>query len=334
MRELKERTPEFSAAYQLCVARHSRADGVRPTTAPCAQCAAYIVAGVDAAPAQTGEPVAWGVTQTITGDDGNCLEACLATIFALPLEDVPRFRDESWWEQILAFLRERGLSCRSTMQPPQGLSVAVGESPRRSVKHAVVAINGFLAFDPHPDRTFFRPASDVSFLEFVPLPAPTEEGTPHDWEKVIRDTETYKQRLARDEYIANFGDQAKGIDRVVLPLGDPDAIKRLLRDLVAWGFGMGQAEPESAEALSWHERATVATEKLNAHIAALRAPAPVPEVREEDVAELANWVGNQVESCEAEIARTDSNKYTPEDEDDAEGVPELEISLAAPSTEN
>ena len=90
-------------------------------------------------------------------------------------------------------------------------------------------------------------------------------------EKVLRDTETYRAMLAQDRYPANFREQAKGVEGVVLPLGSTEAVTRLLRDLVAWGFGMGQAQPESSELLSWHERADATTAKLREHFAASQA---------------------------------------------------------------
>ena len=92
-------------------------------------------------------------------------------------------------------------------------------------------------------------------------------------EKVLRDTETYKAMLAQDRYPANFGEQAKGVEGVVLPLGSTEAVTRLLRDLMAWSFGMGQAQPESSEMLSWHERAEATTAKLREHFAASQGEA-------------------------------------------------------------
>ncbi|MBA4071039.1 MAG: hypothetical protein C0497_04260 [Gemmatimonas sp.] len=99
------------------------------------------------------------------------------------------------------------------------------------------------------------------------------EAVAESLEKVLRDTAKYAAMLARDEYVANFSDKARGVDHVVLPLGNPDAITRLLRDLEAWGFGMGQAAPESSELLSWAERATAARNKLMAHFDALTSDA-------------------------------------------------------------
>jgi hypothetical protein len=107
-------------------------------------------------------------------------------------------------------------------------------------------------------------------LALQPVSVPPEAAS-EAVEKVLRDTETYKAMLAQDRYPANFGEQAKGVEGVVLPLGSTEAVTRLLRDLVAWGFGMGQAQPESSELLSWHERADATTAKLREHFAASQA---------------------------------------------------------------
>jgi hypothetical protein len=107
-------------------------------------------------------------------------------------------------------------------------------------------------------------------LGLRPVSVPPEAAS-EPVEKVLRDTETYRAMLAQDRYPANFREQAKGVEGVVLPLGSTEAVTRLLRDLVAWGFGMGQAQPESSELLSWHERADATTAKLREHFAASQA---------------------------------------------------------------
>jgi hypothetical protein len=70
-------------------------------------------------------------------------------------------------------------------------------------------------------------------------------------------------------YPANFGEIARGIDEVVLPLGSVAAIQRLARDLVAFGFGMGQSTPYSSESLGWFDKAEDAKKALMENVRAL-----------------------------------------------------------------
>lgn len=72
-----------------------------------------------------------------------------------------------------------------------------------------------------------------------------------------------------ERFIANFGEQAKGITEVVLPLGHPDAIKRLARDLIAFGYGMGESPACSASQLEWFEKAEATRKRMENHVEAL-----------------------------------------------------------------
>jgi hypothetical protein len=133
------------------------------------------------------ESASWGVTQTITGEkDGNCLEAAIATVLGCDISEVPKLVDDIWRDTLTTFFISRGVDWMTVdaANPPRGLSIAVGPSPRRTVRHAVVAINGVLAFDPHPDRTFFGGSPILYFIELTPVAA--LEGAalpPHDWPK-------------------------------------------------------------------------------------------------------------------------------------------------------
>jgi hypothetical protein len=70
-------------------------------------------------------------------------------------------------------------------------------------------------------------------------------------------------------YPANFGEQRAGVVAVVLPMGSPDAIERLTRDVLAFGYGMGEAVPESSAQLDWMEKAEAARTEIRQHVAAL-----------------------------------------------------------------
>ena len=100
------------------------------------------------------------VTQTILADPerkhvhGNCLQAAVASIFGLPLEAVPSFVQFTWWEGALK-LWARGYGVdpqwHEGSEPPQGLALVLGTSPR-GFGHAVVGLAGEILFDPHPSR--------------------------------------------------------------------------------------------------------------------------------------------------------------------------------------
>jgi hypothetical protein len=91
------------------------------------------------------------VVQTRTGADGNCLNACLASILELPLRAVPEFGDD-WAAEVNDFLSKYGLAYRRAPvdgAKPSGYSTIEGVSPRGGL-HACVAYDGELAWDPHP----------------------------------------------------------------------------------------------------------------------------------------------------------------------------------------
>lgn len=101
------------------------------------------------------------VQQTIFGPErGNCLQAAVASLFDLPLDDVPHFIDEGnrWWIALQDWLRPRGLHCvyssASSIEIAQpGYYLMVGKSPRHDQAHVVIAKDGEMVHDPHPDGT-------------------------------------------------------------------------------------------------------------------------------------------------------------------------------------
>ncbi|MFJ8966062.1 hypothetical protein ACIRG5_42400 [Lentzea sp. NPDC102401] len=103
----------------------------------------------------TGQP--GRVTQTITVGDGsglpgNCLQAAVASLLNLDLDDVPHFAlYPDWLERLIGFGAAHGYSV--TYQPltvPVTFGLAFGQSPR-GVFHAVV-LRGAELWDPHPCR--------------------------------------------------------------------------------------------------------------------------------------------------------------------------------------
>lgn len=93
------------------------------------------------------------IRQTKFGDpDGNCLEACIATITGLELDEIPHFLEE-WYLEYEKWLRGRGWliawwNAGAGGDPP-GLAIANGPS-FRGLPHSVVYLDGLLYHDPHP----------------------------------------------------------------------------------------------------------------------------------------------------------------------------------------
>lgn len=100
---------------------------------------------------------------------GNCLQAALASLLDLPLDEVPHFIQDhvnhdgetdhawNWWHCMRKWLRNRGLSITSAgvrAPEPGEYVLATGPSPRgKGIHHAVISCDGLLAHDPHPDGT-------------------------------------------------------------------------------------------------------------------------------------------------------------------------------------
>lgn len=96
---------------------------------------------------------------------GNCFSACMASILEMPLEAVPCFEEEDWIIRWNEWLRPRNLAImicdlpedaeklhryRKTCMP--GYTIPGADSPRGPWKHAFVAFDGELVWDPHPQR--------------------------------------------------------------------------------------------------------------------------------------------------------------------------------------
>ena len=96
---------------------------------------------------------------------GNCLETCLASIFEIPIVDVPSLRHTNWFPTLFNWLNSNNHTFQGTLTPPQiptysiginGYFIVAGNSPRGShIKggHAVIFKNGIMVHDPHPDNT-------------------------------------------------------------------------------------------------------------------------------------------------------------------------------------
>ena len=117
------------------------------------------------------------VQQTSFGkDEGNCFQACLASIFEIDIEAIPFFQDykSSWYDQFsLWLMSEFGLQpidLQITPNPdwiwiPQGYHIINGLSPRGDFHHSVVGKAGQMVHDPHPSGDGLR--TRESFTLFV-----------------------------------------------------------------------------------------------------------------------------------------------------------------------
>ena len=102
------------------------------------------------------------VDQTIIGKDnprGNCLQAAIATVMAIPLNDAfdatdPAVDPEKWHIEIDQWAAQRGWQIRSQRHcPSDEYCIAIGSTVRENGLHTVVFRDGQFWHDPHPDRS-------------------------------------------------------------------------------------------------------------------------------------------------------------------------------------
>ena len=91
--------------------------------------------------------------QTILGDAGDCMSACLATLLGVPTRAVPYLNSPYWRETMVDYLEPMGLHPWVTQRLPAGSGPAIvlGSGPRGR-RHAVVGDGVGLLHDPHPSR--------------------------------------------------------------------------------------------------------------------------------------------------------------------------------------
>lgn len=91
---------------------------------------------------------------------GNCVQAAVASILNVPLDQVPSFlglKAFDFWESLEEFLLSRGYELRliPLAMPVKGLYLASGIT-ERGTHHMVVMEDGVLKHDPHPSRQGLR----------------------------------------------------------------------------------------------------------------------------------------------------------------------------------
>lgn len=104
------------------------------------------------------------IKQTKFGDpDGNCLEACFASLTGIPLDEIPHFLNEGWFRSYSIWLRERGwaLDYRhgGLEVAPDGYAIASGPA-NRGLEHSTIYLNGQLYHDPHPSGDGLESVND------------------------------------------------------------------------------------------------------------------------------------------------------------------------------
>lgn len=129
------------------------------------------------------------VKQTkINDEDGDCFNACLASIMELPLERIPEFQKmgSSWFVPFLEFLHEQRYEYLGTKYGEEkirayrggidGYYIVGGGSPRGfSRGHAVVFKDGEMVHDPHPDSTGLTEIKEAWIIERKKLIPPEGE---------------------------------------------------------------------------------------------------------------------------------------------------------------
>lgn len=113
------------------------------------------------------------IMQNVFGDQGNCLSACIASLFETSIDVVPNFNEgvkegtpqddpESvtlFWAKVDAFLEQNhfgiihftpGIPIIKWLKGMKGYFIVGGKSPR-GYNHAVIYTENGLAHDPHPE---------------------------------------------------------------------------------------------------------------------------------------------------------------------------------------
>lgn len=134
-----------------------------------------------------------GGDSTMPGVHGDCLRACVCSIFELPIRDVPHFvAEDDWYGAFQRWIESRGFMLgsafirfdedeptRLTGHPSDGIYwIADVLSPRLKREdgtpgnHAIVMCAGEVAWDPHPQRELGHLGfTGIGFTFLAPNPA-------------------------------------------------------------------------------------------------------------------------------------------------------------------
>lgn len=129
------------------------------------------------------------VMQTILDPDadgvnrGNCLQAAIASLLELPLDEVPHAvlgTDEAWWPDLQHWSRTTVAMDLVALPPggwtPCGYHLITGRTRGGRLYHATVGCNGQIVHDPHPAGESLRRVGQASledegrlFWMFIPI---------------------------------------------------------------------------------------------------------------------------------------------------------------------
>lgn len=108
------------------------------------------------------------------GKIGNCFQACVASIFELPIEEVPHFVkiwDSRWWLLFSEWLDDYGIEpveITGDRYIPPGHYIASGPTNRGTL-HCCIYHEGMLAHDPHPSKAGLLKVTMVIHLLVVDI---------------------------------------------------------------------------------------------------------------------------------------------------------------------
>lgn len=103
---------------------------------------------------------------------GNCFAACIASVMEFDLSMVPNFcsqGESDWVAACNRWLKQYGLSLLTvvfktgTLLPSGAYYLMAGPSAR-GILHSVVAMNGKMVHDPHPDGTGIQRVDEIDLF--------------------------------------------------------------------------------------------------------------------------------------------------------------------------
>jgi len=113
------------------------------------------------------------IYQTKFGEDGDCFEACLASILEMDIKDVPHYKEENWYFKYKEWLQSKDLdllmvgawSKEKGVEKfiPNVFAIATGTSPR-NIKHAVVYLKNKMVHDPHMSDDGLLDVSEMIYI--------------------------------------------------------------------------------------------------------------------------------------------------------------------------
>ena len=102
------------------------------------------------------------VMQTMTGTEGNCFPACIASLLEIRIDEIPSLGDLTWVSELNEWLRPRGLvhldiriakdEIEEFFSDKDFHHVLTGPSPRLDgYDHSVIGRRGVMVHDPYID---------------------------------------------------------------------------------------------------------------------------------------------------------------------------------------